>query len=95
MDRQEPLRVTLCRRTSRGAGKTPRRDTRIPVNVALVLDRSGSMGDGRKFELAREAVEQSLRMLHDDDRFALVVYDTRIDVLMHSTHATPEMKRRA
>ncbi len=71
------------------------RATRLPVNVALVLDRSGSMSDERKFTLAREAVEQALRMLHPEDRFSLVVYDTDIDVLARSTSATPDAKRRA
>jgi Ca-activated chloride channel family protein len=71
-----------------------RRD-RIPVNVAFVLDRSGSMADERKFTLAHEAVEQALRMLRPEDRFALVVYDTRIDVLARSTQATPGAKAAA
>lgn len=71
-----------------------RRD-RIPVNVAFVLDRSGSMAGERKFTLAREAVEQALRMLQPTDRFALVVYDTAIDVLARSTRATPSAKAAA
>jgi Ca-activated chloride channel family protein len=85
-------RYVLARIT---APRAPERETRLPVNVGLVLDRSGSMWDERKFELAREAVEQSLRMLRADDRFALVVYDSEIDVLMQSARATPETKRRA
>ncbi len=40
---------------------------RMPVNVAFVLDRSGSMDHARKFTLAREAVEQALRMLQSTD----------------------------
>jgi Mg-chelatase subunit ChlD len=67
-----------------------RRGERLPVNVAIVLDRSGSMNDERKFTLARQAVEQSLRMLRPEDRFALVVYDNVIDVLAPSTLATPD-----
>ena len=85
-------RYVLARIT---APRAPARETRIPVNVGIVLDRSGSMGDERKFGLAREAVEQSLRMLRPEDRFALVVYDTEVDVLMPSSKATPEAKRRA
>ncbi|MGH7679149.1 MAG: vWA domain-containing protein [Gemmatimonadaceae bacterium] len=77
------------------APTAPRREQRIPVNVGLVLDRSGSMGDERKFTLAREAVERSLAMLREEDRFSLVVYDTEVDVLARSTHATAEGKRRA
>ena len=68
---------------------------RLPVNVAIVLDRSGSMDGERKFALARDAVEQSIRMLRAEDRFTLVVYDTEIDVVVSSTFATPEAKRLA
>lgn len=70
------------------APEAPRRDERAPVNIALVLDRSGSMGDARKFDLARQAVEQALRMLRPEDRFALVVYDNQIDVLAPAAPAT-------
>jgi len=65
---------------------------RLPVNVGLVLDRSGSMDGERKFELAREAVEQALRLLRPEDRFTLVVYDDEVDVLVSATLATPEAK---
>lgn len=68
---------------------------RTPVHIALVLDRSGSMAGDRKFPLARRAVEQSLAMLHPDDRFSLVVYDQEIDVLVSSVPATAEAKRTA
>jgi Ca-activated chloride channel family protein len=85
-------RYVLARIT---APRAPERETRLPVNVGIVLDRSGSMAHERKFELAREAVQQSLRMLRSEDRFALVVYDSEIDVLMESTRATPDMQRRA
>ncbi len=71
------------------------RERRVPVNVALVLDRSGSMAESRKFGLAREAVESALHMLHRDDRFSLVVYDTEIDVLSQSGLATEDAKRTA
>lgn len=68
---------------------------RMPVNVALVLDRSGSMAGASKFPLARRAVEQALRMLRPEDRFSIVTFDTEIDVVARSAHATPENKRRA
>ena len=76
------------------APDAPARSERLPVNIALVLDRSGSM-DGAKFVLARQAVELSLRMLRPEDRFALVVYDEEVDVLMRSTAATPAARRQA
>ena len=77
------------------APDAPPRAERLPVNVALVLDRSGSMAGADKFDLARTAVEQALRMLHPEDRFSLVVYDDLVDVLAPSAPATPEAKRRA
>jgi Ca-activated chloride channel family protein len=77
------------------APEAPLRTDRLPVNVALVLDRSGSMQGENKFGLAREAVEQALNLLSSDDRFTLVVYDDVIDVLSAGTLATPDAKRRA
>jgi Ca-activated chloride channel family protein len=64
---------------------------RAPVNVALVLDRSGSM-DGRKIEMARAAVEHAIKLLDARDHLSLVVYDTEVDVVLESTVATPEAK---
>jgi len=77
------------------APTAPARADRLPVNVALVLDRSGSMDGERKFGLAREAVRQSLALLHPEDRFTLVVYDDSVDVLAPAVAATPEAKRLA
>ena len=71
------------------APQTARTHSREPVNVAFVLDRSGSMG-GNKIQLARQAVDHALKLLRDDDRFSLVVYDDHIDVVVESTFATRE-----
>ena len=74
----------------------PARSERVrpPVNLAFVLDRSGSMG-GDKIRLAKQAIEEAIARLHDDDRFAIVVYDDRIDVVVPGTLATPDARRRA
>jgi len=69
-------------------------DTRSPVNMSFVLDRSGSM-HGEKIELAREAVLTAIRTLGRHDRFSVVVYDNEIDVVMPSTPAHTEARRRA
>src|SRR5262245_36223485 len=68
--------------------------TRAPVNVALVIDRSGSMG-GEKIELARAAVVQSLRLLRPSDRFSVVSYDDQVEVVVPSTEASTEAVRNA
>jgi len=67
---------------------------RPPVNLAFVLDRSGSMG-GAKIRLAKQAVEEAIARLHDDDRFAIVAYDDKIDVVVPGTLATPDARRTA
>ena len=77
------------------APEAPARAERLPVNVALVLDRSGSMAGSRKFELARQAIEQALRMLRPEDSFSLVTYDEQVDVLAPASAATPDARRRA
>lgn len=76
------------------APEAPATGRRRPVNVSLVMDRSGSMG-GRKIELVREAVRKALAMLRSDDRFSLVVYDNKIDVLVESTTASDEARQNA
>jgi Ca-activated chloride channel family protein len=67
---------------------------RPPVNLAFVLDRSGSMG-GDKIRLARLAVEESIARLHETDRFSIVAYDDHIDVVVPGTLATAEARRTA
>ena len=67
---------------------------RPPVNLAFVLDRSGSMG-GPKIRLAKQAIEEAIARLHDDDRFAIVAYDDRIDVVVPGTLATADARRSA
>ncbi len=72
----------------------PARSGRRAGNVALVLDRSGSMS-GQKIRLAREAVQRALQMLHPDDRVTVVVYDNEIEAVIESTLASNEAKRAA
>ncbi len=61
--------------------RPPRRDARPLVNLALVIDRSGSMA-GDKIAKAREAALEAVRRLAPDDIVALVVYDTRVQTLV-------------
>ena len=75
------------------APEAPRRADRIPVNLAFVIDRSGSMA-GDKIRKAREAAIQGIRALRPDDRFAVVAYDDHVDVVVPSSLATPEARRR-
>lgn len=53
---------------------------RTPINLALVLDRSGSMA-GAKLEKARQAAAVVVDQLTADDSLALVIYDNEAEVL--------------
>ena len=49
-----------------------------PVNVTLVLDASGSMGDGNRVAIAREAAESIRRSLRSHDRISVVHFTTNV-----------------
>jgi Ca-activated chloride channel family protein len=65
---------------------------RPPLNLALVLDRSGSMARG-KFDHAREAATFALRQLTERDYVGVVAYDHVIELVAPSQRATPAAKR--
>ena len=52
------------------APEVPPRKGRLPVSLAFVIDRSGSM-EGAKVIYARKAVQQGIRYLKEGDRFAV------------------------
>jgi Ca-activated chloride channel family protein len=54
---------------------------RRPMNLAVVIDRSGSMGDQRKMEYAKKAFGTLIDQLQPEDILSLVVYDDAVDVL--------------
>lgn len=54
---------------------------RSPMNLAIVLDRSGSM-EGAKIEKARQAAAMAVDKLADDDFFSLVTYDSETNLLI-------------
>jgi Ca-activated chloride channel homolog len=57
------------------------RPQRRPLNLAIVLDRSGSMGSERKIEYAQAAVRTLIDQLESDDLLSIVIYDDVVDVL--------------
>ncbi|MEO7676931.1 MAG: VWA domain-containing protein [Verrucomicrobiota bacterium] len=58
-----------------------KKSKRSPLNLAVVLDRSGSMA-GAKIEQARQAACALVEQLADGDIFSLVAYGTSADVLV-------------
>ncbi|MFN8623914.1 MAG: VWA domain-containing protein [Chloroflexota bacterium] len=75
------LLVELTAPTSRRA------PSREPLNTAFVLDRSGSMS-GRKIALARQAIDAAIGALDGSDRFAVVAYDDRVEIVAPSAPAS-------
>jgi len=55
---------------------------RPPVNLAIVLDRSGSMGSGNKLEKAKEAAIAALHRLTERDLFSLVIFDHEVETII-------------
>ena len=55
------------------------RDDGRPLNVTLVLDSSGSMNEGNRVEIARDAADSIRRSLRDEDRISVVHF--RSDVM--------------
>ena len=64
---------------------------RPAVNLALVLDRSGSMG-GDRIAKAREAAIAAVNRLDERDYVSVVVFDDRIDVLAGAQTASESNK---
>lgn len=60
---------------------------RAPLDLALVIDRSGSMG-GEPLAAALESASRIVRSLRSDDRVAIVAFDSAIEVVQPLTTAT-------
>lgn len=73
---------------------TDKSTERPPVNVALVIDRSGSM-HGEPIQAAIEAAIGVTEQLRDNDRLSVVCYDSNIDVLVDGERMTAGGRRRA
>ena len=60
---------------------------RPAVNVAIVIDKSGSMS-GKKIEKAKEAAILALHRLNSRDIVSIVLYDSNVEVLVPATKMT-------
>ncbi|HXH61166.1 MAG TPA: VWA domain-containing protein [Fimbriimonadaceae bacterium] len=60
---------------------------RTPLNLCLVLDRSGSM-EGAPLDYAKQAVSHVVDLLSPNDVLSIVVFDETVDVLMPPQRVT-------
>ena len=63
---------------ARVAFQAPELNVDLPLNVTLVLDGSGSMADGNRVEIARQAANAIHRSMGSDDRMSIVHFDDQI-----------------
>lgn len=75
---------TVVIKVSLDAPPPPRHVERPPVNLSIVLDRSGSMS-GDKIEKAKEAAIEAVKHLGSHDMFSLVIYDHNVETLVPAT----------
>ncbi|CAF1131873.1 unnamed protein product [Rotaria magnacalcarata] len=61
---------------------------RTPLNLVLILDRSGSMESDNKLTFAKKAVASVLNLLHDDDIVHLVAYDADVSIIFENARAS-------
>src|SRR5208283_2697720 len=70
----------LLEAVARGAGG-PGGGSRLPLNLGVVLDRSGSMYDERRLEFVVEAVKFLIDNLSPEDKVTIVAFADKAQVL--------------
>jgi Ca-activated chloride channel family protein len=73
-------------RVSLGGCRLEPNASRTPVNVAFVIDRSGSMS-GDRIAQAREAAIMAVSRLGPEDIASVIVFDTQAEVIIPATKA--------
>jgi Ca-activated chloride channel family protein len=73
-------------------GETAGVTSQLPLNLCLVLDRSGSM-HGSKIESLRDATTLVLDMLQPQDYISVIVFNSRNEVVFSSQRITDESRR--
>lgn len=67
---------------------------RQATDLVVVLDRSGSMAGENKMTYAKAAIQELLQRLNDQDRFALVSFDTHAVINAYLQPVTPSTRSR-
>lgn len=61
---------------------------RTPLNVSIVIDKSGSMSEKKKLEYVKKSVEYIIDQLESDDYVSVVTYDDNVNVIQRSAVVT-------
>jgi hypothetical protein len=81
----EPL---LALQMGLNSGLSPQAIELAELNLAVVIDKSGSMADEGKIEFVKQGLTLMVDQLDANDRLAIVVYDTTATVLRPSAKVT-------
>ena len=68
-------------------GDLPSGGTRAPVNIALAIDRSGSM-EGQALDAVKQACAHVVDLLTPDDILSIVTFEEQVDILMPARRVT-------
>ncbi|MFN8391038.1 MAG: VWA domain-containing protein [Bdellovibrionota bacterium] len=66
---------------------------RTPVDMVVVLDRSGSMAAENRLPYAKSAIKDLLARLTPEDRFGLITFETSASVVSELSPVTEEFRR--
>jgi Ca-activated chloride channel family protein len=67
---------------------------RVPLNISVVIDRSGSM-QGVKMGFAKKAAKNIIDQLKSEDIVSIVIYDTYVDTIQPPVHVIDKEKIKA
>ncbi|HTK82591.1 MAG TPA: VWA domain-containing protein [Bacteroidota bacterium] len=59
-----------------------------PMNLAVVLDRSGSMADEHKIVYAKQSIDALIDRLTSNDYLSITIYDDRVETLLPTQRVT-------
>jgi Ca-activated chloride channel family protein len=76
------------------SGIDPAAFKRSPLNLAVLVDRSGSMS-GSKLDSVKLALSRLIDQLGEADRLSIIEFDDRVDVLVESTPVTDKTALKA
>jgi Ca-activated chloride channel family protein len=76
------------------AAEADRMRMRPPLNLAVVIDRSGSM-HGEPLAQAKAAAQKLLSRLRPSDHFSVIAYGSEVEVMVRNTNASPDGLRSA
>ncbi|MEE4194131.1 MAG: VWA domain-containing protein [Anaerolineae bacterium] len=73
------------------APPAPNNQPRVPLNLSLVLDRSGSM-HGEKLHYVKQAAAHVIDFMREEDSVTVVTYDDSVQTLANSQSLTQQVK---